>query len=65
MVEPDPDAVELGLEKFPVHVLLGRVENHEDEVGGPGDCDHLASAALALSGTLDDSRQVEQLQGGE
>ena len=62
LVEPDSDAVELGLEKFPVHVLLGRVENHEDEVGGAGDCDDLTSAALALSGTLDDSRQVEQLQ---
>ena len=61
MVEPDSDAVELGLEKVPVHVLLGCVENHEYEVGGASDCNDLTSAALALRSTLDDSRQVEQL----
>ena len=42
-------------------VLLGRVEDHEDEVGGAGDRDDLTPAALTLSGALDDSRQVEQL----
>eukprot|EP00966_Prymnesium_polylepis_P156202 3608793-Prymnesium_polylepis.1 len=63
LVEPQPDHLELAADELLLALRLARagVDDDQDEVGGAGDGDDLAAAALALGRALDDPRQVEQL----
>ena len=67
LIQSQTDSLELAREDLFVRVLavggfrLGRVQDHQDEVGGLGDRDHLAASAFALGGALDDPGKVEQL----
>lgn len=63
-VQSDTDRLEFRLEKRPLLGALGRVQHHEDEIARLGGRNDLATAALALGGALDDTRQIEQLNLG-
>mmetsp|Transcript_8795 Transcript_8795/g.21739 ORF Transcript_8795/g.21739 Transcript_8795/m.21739 type:complete len:274 (-) Transcript_8795:304-1125(-) len=61
LVEADAARLELAREDVPVPVRLGRVQDHEEQVGALADGDDLPASPLALRRPLDDTRQVQQL----
>jgi len=64
LVQPDAHAFQLPFEQLPMNIWLGGVQHHENQVGGTGHSDDLATTPLALGSTLDDSWQIQQLDIG-
>ncbi|GIX66228.1 SET domain containing protein [Babesia caballi] len=61
LVESDPEALHLLFQQPLVVHRLGRVEHDQNEPAGPRDGNDLLTATLAVLRTLDNPRQVEQL----
>eukprot|EP00053_Salpingoeca_punica_P020781 m.212348 g.212348 ORF g.212348 m.212348 type:complete len:417 (+) comp20083_c0_seq1:2736-3986(+) len=64
LVQPDAKAFQLILDDGFVPQRLQHVQHNEDEVASPRDCNDLATTTFAVLGTLNDTRQVEELDLG-
>lgn len=64
LVDSDAEPFQLGLDDPLVRERLVHVEHNEDEVTCLCHRDDLPSSATAVLGTFDDTRQVDDLQGG-
>lgn len=60
-VQADAHRLQLLLEQPPLHRALRRVQHHDDQVRRARHRNHLPAAALALARTLNDARQIQQL----
>lgn len=63
LVQADAEAFQFVLDDGFVGERLEDVEDDEDQVAGSGDGDDLSTATLAVLGALDDTGQVENLDG--
>lgn len=64
LVDSNPESLELGLDDLLISQWLIDIENDEDQVTGLCNGDHLTSSTLAIFGSLNDTRQIEHLNGG-
>lgn len=64
LVDADSEAFQLGLDDSLVRQRLVDIENDEDEMACFGNSNDLATSTLAILCSLDDTRQVEHLDGG-
>eukprot|EP00047_Mylnosiga_fluctuans_P001872 m.222272 g.222272 ORF g.222272 m.222272 type:complete len:496 (+) comp10733_c0_seq1:131-1618(+) len=63
-VQPDAEALELTLDDLLVPERLQDIKADEDQIARTRNCNDLATTTLAILGTLNDSRKVEQLDLG-
>lgn len=64
LVQSDAEALQLVLEQLFVQQRLQYVQHHEDQVAGASHRDHLSTTTLSVLCSLDDSREIEQLDLG-
>lgn len=64
LVDADAEALELGLDDSLVRQRLVDVEHDEDEVARLGDGDDLTTSSAAVLGSLNDTGEIDDLQGG-
>lgn len=64
LVQADAEAFQLTGDDVLVGERLGGVDHDEDQVARAGCADDLATTALAIFGTLNDSRQIHNLNFG-
>jgi hypothetical protein len=60
-VQPDTHSFQFSLQQPSLFRLLGSIENHADQVTRLCCTNDLSSSSLALSRTLDDTGQIEDL----
>jgi hypothetical protein len=63
-IEPDSHLIQLPRDLNSLLLGLTGIKHHQDHIGVFGDCDDLSASALALSGTFDDTGQIQQLDLG-
>lgn len=64
LVEPNSEAFQLMLDDLLVPHGSGGVKHDDDEITRAGHCDDLLTATLSVLGTLNDTRQIQQLDLG-
>lgn len=64
LIDPDAEALELALDDLFICQRLVDIQHDEDEITRLGDCDNLSPSALAILGSLDDSRKIQNLDLG-
>lgn len=61
LVDSDPKPFQFGLDNLLVCQRLVDIQNNENEVAGFGDSDDLSSTSFTILGSLNDTRQIKNL----
>ena len=60
-IQSNPHSLQLGLQQPPLLRLLRRIQDHQDQITRLGRRDDLSTSTLTLGSTLDDTRQIQDL----